>query len=156
MRNIVLGLLACVCLVVPACDESCQECPAGFQRSASACGCEARTSVPVQVSCSPPLSQVCNPAFTTDVSMEGAGKLAVAFTVGAGHCSDVSIQIALDGAAQPASDFLGAGKSTGIVNLGPVTAGKHTVSVSATGRTGGCNTGQTMSWSGTLEIIRSP
>ena len=96
--------------------------------------------------------QVCDPPFT--VTATTAGVLQAEY-VTPGHCSDMRVTFAVDSVVQYTSPFLGAFASTGVVDLGPVTPGTHTVSVQAEGTTGGCNTGSLAAWEGTLLVTTS-
>ena len=117
---------------------------------------EVTTAYPVAVVCVPGGSdpQLCEPPFTVPVVTTGT--LAADFTASPGHCSDIRVRFLVDGA--PVTDFsepLSAGESTGEIDLGPVSAGPHTVGVQALGVVGGCNTGALHSWGGTLEVTTS-
>jgi hypothetical protein len=89
------------------------------------------------------------------VSVQTGAVLAVEFIASSGHCSDIIAHVLVDGVEQYVSPALGAGVSTGVQNLGPVSAGTHTVGVQAEGVLGGCNAGLLLSWAGTLKVTTS-
>lgn len=111
------------------------------------------TVYPIGVNCSPAIGQLCDPPFDVAVSTQSA--LQVQFTASVGHCSDIRVYISVDGFPQYLSGFLGPGDSTGVVNLGPVAPGSHTIGVQAEGRVGGCNAGDLASWAGGLSVTTS-
>ena len=111
------------------------------------------TSYPVSVtSCdgSPSSGQLCTPIPTVTVSTGSV--LLVEFIASPGHCSAIKAHLLVDSLELYVSPALGPGVSTGIQDLGPVSAGSHTVGVQAEGVVGGCNAGDLVSWAGTLNI----
>jgi hypothetical protein len=79
------------------------------------------------------------------------------------HCSDVRLHILIDNSTVFTTDWLGyQGRvpalplDTGLINLGPVTPGLHTLTLSPEGRVSGCNQGLLWGWGGTLKITTIP
>jgi hypothetical protein len=85
-----------------------------------------------------------------------AGVLQVSYAAPASHCGDVLIHFLVDGVERAATTFLGPGQASGTFNLGPVSAGSHTLGVQGEGRVGGCNTGIELGFGGTVQITLSP
>ena len=108
------------------------------------------TTYPISVSCSPAVGEVCSPAFSVSVST--AAILEVQFTASSANCSSISVDVQEDGFGVFISDPLGPGDSTQVADVGPAIPGTHTLSVQATGIAGGCNTGDLVSWAGTLAV----
>ncbi|HVE48454.1 MAG TPA: hypothetical protein VNG69_02415 [Casimicrobiaceae bacterium] len=98
-------------------------------------------------------TQLSSNVFTVNVQTLGA--LQVEYTAAATHCSDVRIHFLVDGVERALSGFVTPGTSTGFFNVGPVSAGAHTVALQAEGRVGGCNTGVLGAWGGTTSITVS-
>lgn len=90
--------------------------------------------------------ETCRQPYSTTV--QTSGRLNVGFQAARNNCSDISVQFSVDGAVRYTSPFLPPGGVAGGWDFGPVSAGDHTVSLVATGRVGGCNTGVLRSWSG--------
>jgi hypothetical protein len=97
--------------------------------------------------------QLCTPASEVSVTTEGV--LRVEFVAATSHCSDFIAHLLVDGVERFVSDPLAPGQGTGAQDLGPVTAGAHTVGVQGEGVLGGCNSGVTGSWAGTLSVVVS-
>jgi hypothetical protein len=99
--------------------------------------------------------QLCEPLLH-HVCEGGDGRLQAEFIASPQHCSDIRFTLAVDGAAQAPSAFLTPGASTGLLDFGDLTEGRHDITVQAEGRPGGCNTGRLGSWVGTLKLIVTP
>lgn len=97
--------------------------------------------------------QLCTPVPSVALPTDGA--LQVQFTAAPSHCSDIVARIRVDGLEQFVSAPLAPGEGTGVLELGPVTAGVHHVGVQAEGVLGGCNPGSLAIWSGTLSLTVS-
>src|SRR5262249_17537181 len=95
-------------------------------------------------------TELCTPIPT--VALPTDGVLRAEFTASAGHCSDAIVHLLVDGVEVFTSAPLAPGASTGVQDFGPVTAGVHTVGVQIEGVVGGCNSGSTISWAGTLSL----
>src|SRR6185503_4780778 len=102
--------------------------------------------------------QRCAPQFSTQV--ETRSRLQMRYTVRSGHCSSIRARIFVDGALKTTTPFLGFPNdsanrplSTGLLDLGPVSPGKHVLSMEAEGQADGCNTGTLASWGGTVVVI---
>ena len=108
------------------------------------------TAYPISIACTS-AGQVCDPAFSTDITTDGVAQMT--FTASSGHCSDITVDIGLDGSIFT-SDPLGPGDST-FIAYPPQAPGSHNVTVQATGILGGCNTGTLSSWAGTLVVTTS-
>jgi len=59
----------------------------------------------------------------------------------------------LNGSEVAASSFLAPGQASGWFDLGPVTPGSYTLGFDAEGEVGGCNSGNILSWGGTVDIV---
>lgn len=110
------------------------------------------TAFDVDVTCTS-TGQLCSPAFTT--SVDTLGVLKAEFTASVLACSDARYLFYVDGVLQQTSGFIGALESTGLIDLGPVSAGAHDISVQAEGRPGGCNTSGVSAWLGVLTVTAS-
>ena len=106
-------------------------------------------SYPVTATCSGG-GQLCNNIVNLNVTTTGA--LQSTFVAGAGLCSSIRIHYLVDGNAAAVTSFVGAGASTGSVNLGPVSSGSHVLGLQAEGQVGGCNVGSLGSWAGTAQV----
>lgn len=104
----------------------------------------------VFVKCTGPKKQLCSQAYTVSTNAP-AGPLVVQFTTSSGHCSDARFRISVDGGPERISAFVGPSRSTPAYTFA-VGAGQHRVQVRAEGRSGGCNKGYLLQWSGTLRI----
>lgn len=122
----------------------------GFLFSASAAAQTAINYGPFSINCVGG-SQLCTPAFSTSVSTTGL--LRLSYTASPGHCSDVRIHFLVDGVERALSAFLAAGQASGEFDVGPVTAGTHTITLQAEGRVAGCNVGSLANWGGTAQAI---
>ncbi|HEX3508156.1 MAG TPA: hypothetical protein VHW94_07175 [Candidatus Dormibacteraeota bacterium] len=108
------------------------------------------TTYGVAVTCSPASGQLCNPPYSTPVS--SADIVEVQFTAASTNCSAITLDFQMDGFDVYTSDQLGPGDITPVVDVGPVLPGTHTLTVQATGVTGGCNVGTLTSWGGSLTV----
>jgi hypothetical protein len=98
----------------------------------------------------PGLSQTCN---VFNVEMLTFGTLVIRYDTGPQHCSDVRMHFAVDGVDLGASDWLLGPGVTTYFNAGAVSPGSHTVGFTMEGRTGGCNTGDLIDWSGFADFV---
>ncbi len=98
--------------------------------------------------------QLCNnmATFTVDVSVAG-GAPRVRFHPGSYTCSNFRIHYLVDGTEVTVTGFVGPGQTTGFFNLGPMSAGTHTVGMVAEGEVSGCNVGNLVSWGGRARVI---
>ena len=80
----------------------------------------------------------------------------MSYAAPASHCGDVLIHFLVDGVERAATTFLGPGQASGTFDLGPVSAGSHTLGIQGEGRVGGCNTGIELGFGGTVQITLSP
>jgi hypothetical protein len=94
-----------------------------------------------------------SPQLDQEVDFETAGDLRVDFQLTNKACSEIRLRIFLDGKPLKQTDFFD--EKMGILDLGPVSSGKHTLKLSPEGRVGECNTGHLGSWSGTLMLYTS-
>ncbi|HKU85603.1 MAG TPA: hypothetical protein VJV77_04620 [Casimicrobiaceae bacterium] len=97
--------------------------------------------------------QLCSPAFSVPVTTSGV--LQVSYTASPGHCSDVSVHFLVDGIERGVTAFLAPGITSPVFDLGPVTAGTHTLALQAEGTVGGCNTGSVGNWGGSANVTVS-
>ncbi|MCX7096219.1 MAG: hypothetical protein NTY50_22620 [Methylobacter sp.] len=102
--------------------------------------------------------QICDQPFTFDVTTDTT--LKIQYTVPETHCSSIRLNISVDGGLPITTDFLGWNGDedvrpldTGVIDLGPVSAGTHQVSLQAEGTEGGCNVGGVASWGGAVQIF---
>jgi len=102
--------------------------------------------------CQQPYSQVCNPMWTQDVTTDTGGPLSVSYTAAGTHCSDVYVDVYLDGVLKKTTDILHPLENSGWLDLGNVPRGSHTIGLMAHGVTGGCNVGALGSWGGILSV----
>jgi hypothetical protein len=112
----------------------------------------------ILVNCSS-TGQLCTPAYSTPVTAPQAANLQVQFTVSAVHCSPIRVTFTVDGVSRATTPFIApplSVASTGAVDLGPVSAGPHTLTVQAEGQVAGCNFGRLESWGGPLVITLRP
>ena len=78
------------------------------------------------------------------------GALKMEFEFGRGACSKARLHIFIDGKLVRQTDFIV--ETTGLLDLGPVSPGRHTLTLSPEGQEGGCNSGTLGSWGGTLTL----
>jgi hypothetical protein len=113
--------------------------------------------------------QLCEPSYPLEI--EADELLQVQYTVPPEHCSSVRLHIFVDGALKVTTGFLGwigapppfdaLPLDTGLIDLGPVSSGKHLLSVQAEGQEGGCNPPRPIEqpdiklerWAGTLHVF---
>jgi hypothetical protein len=107
------------------------------------------TSYPVSATCSGG-GQLCNNVATVPITTTGL--LQAQFVGGGALCSNIRIHFIVDGTEVAVTGFVGAGGSTGVFNLGPVSSGSHVLGLQAEGQVGGCNSGALGSWSGTAQV----
>jgi hypothetical protein len=107
------------------------------------------TSYPVTATCSGG-GQLCNNVANIPISTTGI--LQANFTGGPLVCSSIRIHYLVDGTEVTVTGFVGANQSTGVANLGPVSAGTHVLGLQAEGIVGGCNSGTLGSWAGTAQV----
>jgi hypothetical protein len=110
------------------------------------------------VNCTTP-SQICSPAFSVPLNVPQPVNVLVQYTVAALHCSPVRVTFSVDGASRLTTPFIGTplpGRTTGVLDLGPIAAGAHALSLQAEGQTAGCNSGFLESWGGELAINYRP
>ena len=78
------------------------------------------------------------------------GALAAEVVASAGNCTAINVHFRVDGGPDFASEGIAAGASTGVVDLGPVTPGTHTLTVVAdVPLSVNCDS---RAWSGTLTV----
>lgn len=133
------ALRCCVCVLALL---------AGIVASGAATA-QTTTSYPVSATCTGG-GQLCN--NIANVSVTTTGLLQAQFTLGSFACSNVAIHFLVDGTQVAVTGFVAPGGSSGFFNLGPVSAGAHTVGLQAEGTVGGCNVGTLGSWGGTVQI----
>jgi hypothetical protein len=107
------------------------------------------STVPISITCTSS-GLLCTPIFTTPVST--GGLLQVSYTASAAHCSNIAVHFLVDGVELAVTPFLTPGQTSATFTLSPVSAGTHTLGVQGEGQVGGCNTGTTASWGGSVQI----
>jgi len=132
--------------------------------SQDAYGITIESDFPIDIVCTnPPNVQLCVPPFSTTV--QTLSNLQVQYFVPQTHCSSVRVHIFLDGNPVHTTGFLswfGAPPpfdslplNSGIIDLGTVTPGMHTIDVQAEGQVSGCNEGGLAKWEGALKVVTS-
>ena len=97
------------------------------------------------------MTPICNPAQHFTVTTDGA--LSAEVVADADNCTAIVVRFAVDGAPAFESEGVAPGASTGVAELGPVTAGTHTLSVEADVPISfSCDF---RAWSGTLAVTTS-
>jgi hypothetical protein len=97
-----------------------------------------------------------SPQIDYNLDIETLGVLKVEFTALNRLCSDMRLHILLDGVEWETSNYFGMdSKTTGVLDLGTVSSGRHTLKFQPEGRLGGCNTGYLESWGGSLVVYVS-
>lgn len=134
--------IACVLGLVVACSLAMSDASA-----------QTTTNYSVSATCSGG-GQLCNNIAT--ISISTTGLLQSNFTGGPNLCSNISIHYLVDGTEVAVTGFVGANQSTGVTNLGPVSAGTHVLGLQAEGMVGGCNSGTIGSWAGTAQVTVNP
>src|SRR5207248_3197568 len=81
------------------------------------------------------------------------GTLQVQYNASTGHCSNVRAHILVDGVEKAVTAFLTPGQASGFLNVGPVSAGTHTVALQGEGTVSGCNVGALANWGGTMNVM---
>jgi len=107
------------------------------------------TSYPVSATCTGG-GELCNNVATIPIAPTGL--LQSNFTGGPLLCSSIRIHYQVDGTEVAVTGFVGANVSTGLEDLGPVSAGTHVLGLKAEGQVGGCNVGVLGSWAGTAQV----
>jgi hypothetical protein len=97
--------------------------------------------------------QLSGNAYFIDVTTSGV--LETEYTASPGHCSNLFMHFFVDGNDIAHSAILHPGESTGFVDLGPVSAGSHSLELRAEGVVSGCNHGTLESWAGTARVTTS-
>jgi hypothetical protein len=102
--------------------------------------------------------QLCEPRLSREI--ETTGELRIQYRVAPTHCSSVKLRLFVDGVEKAVTGFLGWYSApppfdvlpleTDIIDLGPVTPGKHVLDILPEGQESGCNRGSVGSWSGEL------
>jgi hypothetical protein len=101
-----------------------------------------------------PVSQDCTGSpYVYTVTADKASNLKLTYVTRSTHCSNVSIQIKVDGVVKKTTGFLGTSQSTGAIDLGTIAIGSHTIALGAIGQTGGCNAGRLASWGGSITTL---
>jgi len=106
----------------------------------------------VQVFCTAPLSQTCNPAAVHGFTTKQSGTVRVRFVSNSpGVCSSFRVTVSIDGGTALTSGFVGPHGKTAPLPFS-LSAGPHQLSIQAEGEVGGCNVGELFSWGGTVRI----
>lgn len=96
-------------------------------------------------------SQNCDAPINLPV-VDNCGPLSIAYTTSEAHCSDVGLNVFVDGVFVLQVPAMPPNTRSAELPLGNY-PGNHTVTVDAFGVTGGCNPGIIDNWSGLIEII---
>jgi len=96
--------------------------------------------------------QLCDPPFQQTVQVPSGGRVtSVMYTAPPGHCSAAKIHVLLDGTEIGATDFLDPNESSELALFSdPIRKGSVVLGYKAEGRIGGCNSGQVVSWGGSI------
>ncbi len=105
---------------------------------------------PVSVSCAH-AGQTCTPLFSTPITAVATGPIRLSFTNSPTACSPIQVIMSIDSTPVFTSAFLSAGQ-TAMFTTGSVGAGPHTVALQAIGETVGCDTGDLVTWAGSLTV----
>lgn len=107
--------------------------------------------------------QLCDPPFSTAVVT--GGLLQIEYLVPQAHCSSIRLHVFVDGNFVQTTGFLGwygalppfdaLPLTTGLLDLGHVSTGEHTIRLQAEGQLAGCNIGYLGNWAGTLIVHTS-
>ncbi len=84
------------------------------------------------------------------LDFETTGALKMEFEFNRGSCSKAKLHIFIDGKLVKQTEFFD--DTTGVLDLGPVPSGRHTLTLSPEGLEDGCNVGTLGSWGGTLTL----
>ena len=91
-----------------------------------------------------------SPQLDHQETFETTGALKMEFELSRGACSKARFHIFIDGALVKQTEFTDG--TTGVLDLGPLSSGRHTLTLSPEGQVGGCNSGTLGSWGGTLTL----
>ena len=105
---------------------------------------------PFTIGCSSS-GELCDNTFSQSISTTAT--LRVQYVASAGHCSNVAAHILVDGVERAVTAFLTPGQASGFFDVGPVSAGTHTVALQGEGQIGGCNSGTLGNWGGTMDVV---
>lgn len=106
---------------------------------------------PVTVNCTS-TGLVCDPPFRFDLKVrKGYRVTAMTFTAAKTHCSNMRLRVIVDGVPRPTSPEIPPGGKI-VTKLGGLKTGTHRIALRAVGVLGGCNTGRTGSWAGTIRF----
>jgi hypothetical protein len=100
--------------------------------------------------------QLCNNLATHQVNINTGGIGQGRFQPGPLTCSNFRVHFLVDGTEVAVTGFVGPGGDTGFVSLGFIGPGTHTLGVRAEGQVSGCNTGNLVSWAGTVTLQKAP
>jgi len=105
---------------------------------------------PVSVTCAHS-GETCTPTFSTPITVGAAGPIQLSFTFAPTACSGVEVIMSVDSTPVFTTAFLTPGQNA-TFTTGSISAGAHTVTLQAIGEVGGCNTGNLVTWAGTLTV----
>lgn len=91
-----------------------------------------------------------SPQLDESVDFESSGSLKVKFEMQNGSCSSLRLHLYLEDQLVMETGYFD--QTSGVLDLGEVPAGAHTLRVSPEGMEGKCNTGTLESWGGTLTM----
>lgn len=89
--------------------------------------------------------------FTADTT----SRLEVRYQAPSEHCASLRLHLFVDGHHVLDTPPIAPAEQTHFMDLGPVTAGSHQVSLRAEGIKGGCNTGRVTAWGGRVTVWTS-
>jgi len=96
-----------------------------------------------------------SPQLDFRVALTTTSVLGMRYDVSSLHCSDIKLHLLVDNQEVYVTGFMGplsGVMTTGFLDLGPVSSGNHSLTLSPEGRIGGCNTGTLHRWLGTLVV----
>jgi hypothetical protein len=105
---------------------------------------------PVSVTCAHS-GETCTPTFSTPITVGVVGPIQLSFAFAPTACSDVEVIMSVDSTPVFTTAFLTPGQNA-MFTTGSISAGAHTVALQGIGEVGGCNTGNLVSWAGTLTV----
>jgi hypothetical protein len=90
-----------------------------------------------------------------EFTVETSGRLEVRYEAPREHCASLRLHLFVDNHKAADTAPIAPGQQTNYVNLGPVSAGSHRVSLQAEGIQGGCNAGRVTAWGGVVAVWSS-
>lgn len=106
------------------------------------------------ISC-PGTGQLCPPVATL-TTLRSASNVTVTYNAGSVHCSEIQLRLFVDGKRSGTTPFVGPSGTTTTTVRWPKDKHAHILGYEAKGKTGGCNAGQLVSWTGKITLTWLP